>query len=297
MQGEAVNKKCIESLIKAGAFDQFEQTRATLMASFENIIDTIQNTNKKSFAGQVTMFDLGGAQEENLDELKYTYEEKEEYSEKEMLFMEKEMLGLYISGHPLENIRKQIENQTNINAYQIRQIDETKNEEDVRQEFKDGQQVKYAGIITKIKKKYTKNNKIMAFITVEDLYGPTEIILFESGYQNCANILVEDNIVLVNGRLSIREDDETKIVANQITEFTSNKRKVFVLDVSNLSEELKIKLKGAIKFFTGDKNNIMLQIINGKTKSSAGGIYITPAILEEFQELVGSENARVEEVE
>ena len=137
----------------------------------------------------------------------------------------------------------------------------------------------------------------MAFITVEDLYGPTEIILFESGYQNCANILVEDNIVLVNGRLSIREDDETKIVANQITEFTSNKRKVFVLDVSNLSEELKIKLKGAIKFFTGDKNNIMLQIINGKTKSSAGGIYITPAILEEFQELVGSENARVEEVE
>ena len=137
----------------------------------------------------------------------------------------------------------------------------------------------------------------MAFITVEDLYGPTEIILFESGYQNCANILVEDNIVLVNGRLSIREDDETKIVANQITEFTSNKRKVFVLDVSNLSEELKIKLKGAIKFFTGDKNNIMLQIINGKTKSSAGGIYITPAILEEFQELVGSENARIEEVE
>ena len=79
MQGEAVNKKCIESLIKAGAFDQFEQTRATLMASFENIIDTIQNTNKKSFAGQVTMFDLGGAQEENLDDLKYTYEEKEEY--------------------------------------------------------------------------------------------------------------------------------------------------------------------------------------------------------------------------
>ena len=294
IQNLSVNKKCIESLIKAGAFDEFEQTRRTLIESYENILDTISSNNKKEFDGQVNMFDLAGS---NSKEMKYTYKTFPEYTEKEMLFMEKEMLGLYISGHPLENIRKQIENQTNINAYQIRQIDETKNEEDVRQEFKDGQQVKYAGIITKIKKKYTKNNKIMAFITVEDLYGPTEIILFESGYQNCANILVEDNIVLVNGRLSIREDDETKIVANQITEFTSNKRKVFVLDVSNLSEELKIKLKGAIKFFTGDKNNIMLQIINGKTKSSAGGIYITPAILEEFQELVGSENARVEEVE
>ena len=68
----------------------------------------------------------------------------------------------------------------------------------------------------------------MAFLTVEDLYGPTEIILFESAYQNCANVLMEDNIVLVNGRLSVREDEETKIVANQITEFATKKKKVYL---------------------------------------------------------------------
>ena len=137
----------------------------------------------------------------------------------------------------------------------------------------------------------------MAFITVEDLYGPTEIILFESAYQNCASALMEDNIVLVTGRLSIREDEETKIVANQITEFTTKKKKVFVLNVTPLSEDTKNKLKGAIKFFTGDRNNMPLEIINNDVKSMAGGIYVTPEILKEFQELVGVENAKVEEVE
>ena len=108
---------------------------------------------------------------------------------------------------------------------------------------------------------------------------------------------MEDNIVLVTGRLSIREDEETKIVANQITEFTTKKKNVFVLNVTPLDEDKKIKLKGAIKFFTGDRNNMPLEIINNDVKSMAGGIYITPEILKEFQELVGVENAKVEEVE
>ena len=208
------------------------------------------------------------------------------------------MLGLYISGHPLDNIRHQIEMQTNINSFQMRQMENTDEiGEEIRQEIKDGQMVKYAGIITKIKKKYTKNNKLMAFLTVEDLYGPTEIILFESAYQNCANVLMEDNIVLVNGRLSVREDEETKIVANQITEFATKKKSIFILDVTSLDEKTKVKLKGAIKFFTGDRNNMPLEIINNTVKSMAGGIYITPEILKEFQELIGTENAKVEEVE
>ena len=295
IQETSVNKKCIESLIKAGAFDGFSETRRTLIESFEGILDTISSNNKKEFEGQVNMFDLGG---DTSKEMKYTFKTLPEYNRKELLFMEKEMLGLYISGHPLDNIRHQIEMQTNINTYQMRQLENTDElGEEIRQEVKDGEQVKYAGIITKIKKKYTKNNKLMAFVTIEDLYGPTEIILFESAYQNCASILMEDNIVLVTGRLSVREDEETKIVANQITEFTTRKKSIFVLNVTNLNDDLKVKLKGAIKFFTGDRNNMPLEIINNETKSMAGGIYITPEILKEFQELVGVENAKVEEVE
>ena len=295
IQETNVNKKCIESLIKAGAFDEFNETRRTLMESFESILDTITSSNKKELEGQVNMFDLGGS---NSKEMKYTFKEFPEYSRKELLFMEKEMLGLYISGHPLDNIRHQIEMQTNINSFQMRQMENTDEiGEEIRQEIKDGQMVKYAGIITKIKKKYTKNNKLMAFLTVEDLYGPTEIILFESAYQNCSNVLMEDNIVLVNGRLSVREDEETKIVANQITEFATKKKSIFILDVTSLDEKTKVKLKGAIKFFTGDRNNMPLEIINNTVKSMAGGIYITPEILKEFQELIGTENAKVEEVE
>lgn len=95
---ESVNKKCIESLIKAGVFDEFEQTRSTLLASFENIIETIQAGKKKGFKGQVSMFDIGTEEEkEELNEIKYTFEEHEELQNKELLSLEKEMLGIYIS--------------------------------------------------------------------------------------------------------------------------------------------------------------------------------------------------------
>ena len=126
------------------------------------------------------MFDMG--ENENLKEIKemkYQYIILPEYNSKELLSMEKEMLGLYISGHPLENIRHQIEAKTNINTMLLRQLMQTdlENGENVELEqnqakldFKDGQNVTYAGIISSVKKKYTKNNKLMAFITVEDLY-------------------------------------------------------------------------------------------------------------------------------
>ena len=210
MENESVNKKCIESLIKAGAFDEFEQTRSTLMASFESILDSILDTSKKSLKGQITMFDLGGTSnddENEIEKMKYNYITLKEYSEKELLSMEKEMLGLYISGHPLEGLRLEIASQTTINSMQMR---ETKENEESNEKtiYKDGQTVKYAGIISSVKKKYTKTNKLMAFITIEDLYGTAEVICFENCYQSSANILVEDNVVLVEGRLSIREDEE-----------------------------------------------------------------------------------------
>ena len=318
----SVNKKCIESLIKAGAFDNFEQTRRTLMESYESIVDSIADSSKKSFDGQVSMFDLGGANQKEIEELKYTYKIMPEFTEREMLSMEKEMLGLYISGHPLDKLRHQIEMQTNINTAQMRGVQNasTIDEEAIEgqekatemaanlsinnEKLQDGQFVKYAGIITSVKKKFTKTNKIMAFVTVEDLYGPTEVIVFENCYQNCSNILMEDNIVLVDGRLSIREDEDTKIVAREIKEFGEQKKKILVLDITNLDDVHKEKLRGAIKFFSGEKNNIPIQIINGDKKDMAGGIYLNnlgntsqnSETLQELQEIVGEENAKIVEM-
>ena len=299
MKNEAVNKKCIESLIRAGAFDQFEQTRATLLASFESILDTIQDTNRKSFAGQVTMFDLA-APEDNVNELKYTFNEQKEFSEKDLLSMEKEMLGIYISGHPLEKLRTQIENETNVNSMKLKEfanLQSTVLDEGEfiarKNEFKDGQFVKYAGIITSVKKKYTKNNTIMAFVTVEDLYGTVEIIVFENCYQEASKYLVEESIVMVEGRLSIREDDEPKIVARTIKPFGDNTQKILTIDINGMDEPQKDKLRGLIRFFHGERNNMPVQIMEDGDLKPCGGIYLTDEILKEFEETVGKERIEI----
>ena len=309
MEGESVNKKCIESLIKAGAFDNFAETRSTLMASFEDILDTINGSSKKNIQGQVSMFDMtesstNDTQESNMEKLKYKYTTLKEYTDQELLSMEKEMLGIYISGHPLEKYREQIEKQANINTLQIREAQEiselegdninSENLPNKVQILKDGQFVKYAGIITSVKKKYTKNNKIMAFVTIEDLYGSCEIIVFENCYMKCSNELIDENIVLVEGRLSVREDEETKIVAREITKLSDNKKKALIINITKLDEKQKDKLRGALKFFSGDKNNIQVKIVNGEKEDPAGGLYVTKEILEELQEIVGTENAKIE---
>lgn len=299
MKNEAVNKKCIESLIRAGAFDQFEQTRATLLASFESILDTIQDTSRKSFAGQVTMFDLA-APEDNVNELKYSFNEQKEFSEKDLLSMEKEMLGIYISGHPLEKLREQIERETNVNSMKLNELanlQSTVLDEGEfiarKNEYKDGQFVKYAGIITNVKKKYTKNNTIMAFVTVEDLYGTVEIIVFENCYQEASKYLVEESIVMVEGRLSIREDDEPKIVARTIKPFGDNTQKILTIDINGMDELQKDKLRGLIRFFHGERNNMPVQIMEDGDIKPCGGIYLTDEILKEFEETVGKERIEI----
>ena len=294
MQNDSVNKKCIESLIKSGAMDEFNQTRATLLASYEDIVDSINTSSKRSLKGQITMFDMGGENDDELEKIKYNYTILDEFSEKELLAMEKEMLGLYITGHPLESLRHEIEVQTNINTLQMREAKEEE-QETGKVIYKDGQNVKFAGIISSIKKKYTKTNKLMAFVTIEDLYGSCEVIVFENCYMNSSDVLIEDNIVMCEGRLSIREDEDTKIVANKITKFGSKSSRILKIDITDISEEQKEKLRGAIKFFAGDRNNIAVKIINGDTSVMSGGIFINERIYNEFKEIAGSDRVSIEE--
>ena len=295
VQDEAVNKKCIESLIKAGAFDEFGQTRSTLLASFESIIDTIQNSARRSFKGQVTMFDLDAMDTDDKEELKYSFTELKEYEDKDLLSMEKEMLGIYISGHPLEKIREQVIKATNIDTMQMKEIKEELDSTGSTTKYKDGQNVKYAGIISSVKKKYTKSNKLMAFVTIEDLYGSAEIIVFESVYQNAANLLTVDSVVLVEGRLSIREDEDVKIVARAIKELSNEteKQKILKINITDLEEKEKAKLRGALKFFNGEYNNVPVQVIDGEKILDCGTIYLTKEILQEFKELVGDKRVNL----
>ena len=288
IQSGTVNRKCIECLIKAGCFDEMNQTRATLLASYERILDTINNQGRNSMANQVTMFDLVQPEET----VKYRYTVLKELDERELLAQEKEMIGIYISGHPLEKIKEAIQRQTNINSIQIKDL----NGENAGN-FKDGQNVKYAGTITSVKKKYTKRNTIMAFVTVEDLYGSAEIVVFDSVFSRCDNILVEENIVIVEGRLSIKEDEDARIIVQNIKEFSEEnntrdniRKNSVIIDITELNETQKERLKGAIRFFSGDRVNMKISVLDKAQEKPCGAIYLTEEILNQFKEIVGEEN-------
>ena len=291
MAETTVNKKCIESLIRAGAFDEFEMTRATLLASFETVLDTINGENKKSLKGQVTLFEI--STDEQVEKNKYNFTNLPEFSEKELLSMEKEMLGIYISGHPLDKLKDEINKSSTINSLQILSLQE---DED-KGLSQDGKIVKLAGIVTSVKKKYTKNNTIMAFVTLEDLYGTCEIIVFDSCYSRSQTILIDENVVIVDGRLSVREDEAIKIVANNIKELKKDEekpsKKILTLDITDSNEQEKAKLRGAIKFFSGDKNNMPVQVKIGENLKPCGAIYLTDKILEEFEKIVGKDRAKI----
>ena len=291
--GEAVNKKCIESLIRAGAFDNMGKTRCTLIASYEQIIDTIADSQKKNFTNQITMFDISNS-EEDIQKMKYNYMEMDEFSEKELLSMEKEMLGIYISGHPLEKYRKQLDEVTNFNTAQIEEAMEQMTAGE-KCDLQDGQSVKLAGVITKIKKKFTKSNKVMAFVTIEDLYGSCELIVFESCYNKCSNLLIEESLILCEGRISIRDENDITIIANQITELKSNSQRRLVIDITDLPEETKEKLRGTIKFFEGEQNNLKVNVKTNGKETECGAIFADNAgkTIEAFKDVVGEDRVEL----
>ena len=129
----------------------------------------------------------------------------------------------------------------------------------------------------------------MAFVTVEDLYGTVEVIVFENAYVNAGRSLVEENIVKVEGRLSIREDDATTIIANEIKDFGEPRQRIFTLDITDVKEEQKEKLRGALRYFNGDKNNMNVQIKIGEETKPCGQIYLTDQIVKIFEDILEKE--------
>ena len=129
----------------------------------------------------------------------------------------------------------------------------------------------------------------MAFVTIEDLYGSVEIIVFESAYMKSKDSLIEENIVIVDGRLSIREDDATTIIANEIKDFKEQKKQKLVFDISDLDEEKKAKLRGGICYFSGDKNNMQVFVKIADEEKSCGAIFVNDKIISIFREIIGIE--------
>lgn len=209
MQHISLNKKVIESLIKCGAFDCFGETRKTMLLGFENIQAAVSNDKKKNVEGQISMFDI--FQDEFFDQ-QPKLQHYDDFDEKIRLDMEKEVLGLYVSGHPLSEYQSTLEKKVSMDCNRINQL-----KEDPAKLFNlhETEHI-MGGMILEEKKMVTKRGDQMAFVTLEDLYGSIEVVVFPKTYKECKNIIKEDEIVLIKGKMSIREDDNVSILADQI---------------------------------------------------------------------------------
>jgi len=224
-----LNKRQIESLIKCGAFDFLNVRRSQLMAIYERTIDSVLAQKKRNIEGQFSLFDSMETEVDIVDELP----ELPEYNEKALLSMEKEMVGIYLSGHPLSEYEKILEKYATTNSSEISEIMDA-NEGNV---LYDGSRVVMGGIIIKKQNKITKNNNMMAFITLEDLYGTVEGIIFPKIYDDCKDILYEDNIVLVEGTIDTSEEESPKLIINKVTEL----KKEYENDIKRSKLYIKVK--------------------------------------------------------
>jgi len=218
-----VNKKAIESLIKAGALDCLNENRAAHLTIYESLIESAQNNAKKNIAGQISLFQTS-MEEMNTGDTSGKLPEVNNFSKDIRLAMEKEMLGVYITDHPLNDYADRIKKTATVTSEELAAAAEADHAKD--SDIQDGKTVIMAGMITGKKNLVTKNNKIMAFVDLEDLYGTVEVVVFPNVYEQFVHTLTEDNVVVIKGKLNFKEEEVPKLLADTI------------IDIHNIEEQM-----------------------------------------------------------
>ena len=221
LSGKEVNKRTVESFIKAGAFDESFGTRKQLMQVYVGVMDDVAQERKKSFTGQMSLFDF--ASEEEKQEFEIRLPNVGEYTKEELLTFEKEVLGVYLSGHPLEEYMSVLKKNTTADTLAF-QLDEETGEVKAQ----DGDTVTLGGMISGITRKTTKSNTTMAFLTLEDLLGTVEVIVFPRDYEKYRSLMVEDAKVLIKGRVSAEEDKAAKLICTEISSMDDLPRELWI---------------------------------------------------------------------
>lgn len=213
-----VNKKAIESLIKAGALDCLNSNRAAHMAIYESLIESAQQTSRKNLEGQISLFQTN-SEEMSKGRLFTELPDVENFSSDNLLSMEKAMMGVYISGHPLDRYKDMVEKYSTITSEVIQMLTTDDEEEDVagNSKFKDQDRVVIAGMVSGKRSLITKSSKMMAFVNLEDFYGTCEIVVFPNVYEMSHQLLEGDSPIVVKGKLSFREGSAPSILADSIS--------------------------------------------------------------------------------
>ena len=283
-----LSKRIVESLIKAGALDCLEGNRRQKMMIYTSIMDNISQSKKKMMAGQMSLFDIVD------DELKSDFEIKfpkvNEFSKQELLAFEKEVIGLYVSGHPLEeyqNMWKKNITRTSLD-FQLNDEDETAVADNAREII--------GGIISEVTVKVTKQNSVMAFVTIEDLYGTVEVLVFPKLYEKYRQIIAEDNKVFITGRVTSGGEENAKMICETITLFGDKSSELWIrFENKEEYEEKYPQLLENIKLSNG-KDKIVIYLNQEKAKKilpASCNVNADQQFLQKMQALFGENNVRI----
>ena len=283
-----LSKRIVESLIKAGALDCLEGNRRQKMMIYTSIMDNISQSKKKMMAGQMSLFDIVD------DELKSDFEIKfpkvNEFSKQELLAFEKEVIGLYVSGHPLEeyqNMWKKNITRTSLD-FQLNDEDETAVADNAREII--------GGIISEVTVKVTKQNSVMAFVTIEDLYGTVEVLVFPKLYEKYRQIIAEDNKVFITGRVTSGGEENAKMICETIALFCDKSSELWIrFENKEEYEEKYPQLLEQIKLSNG-KDKIVIYLNQEKAKKilpASCNVNADQQFLQKMQALFGENNVRI----
>ena len=216
MYDRELNRRALESLIKAGSFDSMGYRRSQLLKICGPVVDAIAQSRRKNIEGQIDLFGMGN---EAVQDTQIALPDIPELSKRELLSMEKETTGLYLSGHPMDEYR---ELARQAEAASIRKIIDDLSGESEKPAYRDGMNVRLACVITGVRLKSTKNGSMMAYVTVEDESASIELVVFPRALQQCGAYLTEDSAVLLTGRIDAREDEAPKVLLNEAQPLTES---------------------------------------------------------------------------
>ena len=291
LTGKEVNKRTIESFIKAGALDGLGGTRKQFMMVYVQIVDSISQEKKNAYAGQISLFDIVGEEEKKDYEVKLP--NVGEYDKEQLLTFEKEVLGVYISGHPLEEYERIWKR--NISAATT---DFMLDEETNQTKVKDNAREIIGGMITSRTIKHTRNNKTMAFVTIEDLVGTVEVVIFPKDYERFHDLLLEDNKVFIKGRVSTEDEKPSKLICENIWVFEEVPRELWIqFEDGAAFRQQESALYDMLRDSEGkDRVVVYVKALKAvKRLSENWGIQIDDTLLGKIAEQFGTENVKVVE--
>lgn len=291
MSGRELNKRAIENLIKAGALDQVAGNRRQKLMVYAEIVDAVNQEKKNAMTGQMSLFDLISDEEKEAYEIQMP--KVEEYSKEELLSFEKEVLGVYISGHPLEEYEERW--RKNITA---RTVDFQIDEELGTSKAGDGEIAVIGGIITNKIVKYTRNNKVMAFLTIEDLVGTVEVVVFPNDYEKNVQKMEEDSKVFIRGKVQGDADKASKLICEKIYSFDDVPKELWVQ--FETKEDYLTEENEFLKLLSGSRgtDRVIIYVRTPKSIKYLGiekSVKINETLLGKLYEKYGMDNVKVVE--